>query len=249
MSILPDDLAIKTWADAHRYLGLISEATGEWAGIPMPIPGERLILARGHPLQDAFDQFADEDVTDAEPAAGDSVWVHRNGWTTLRTGNHVDLWQNTDTGKIEAVVRRRDRYMDRLTYWMRSVGASAAWPIDAEHRALEKLGELVTEHAMRTYLLTGAFLESSTRSRVTYMFRRLRPTIALVPSDHNDDTKPMRCLAILCMHPIALYADSWAGSMVPTDDVIAHLMHMRGDEHGYWRRANQHRPDEASAGL
>jgi len=37
--------------------------------------------------------------------------------------------------------------------------------------------------------------------------------------------------------------------MVPTDDVIAHLMLMRADEHGFWKRANQHPLDRLEAGL
>jgi hypothetical protein len=42
------------------------------------------------------------------------------------------------------------------------------------------------------------------------------------------------------MHPIGYYRGTWAGAMAPTDDVIAHLMMMRADEHMYWRRAKQH---------
>lgn len=34
--------------------------------------------------------------------------------------------------------------------------------------------------------------------------------------------------------------------MVPTDDIIAHLIMMRGDERSYWSKANQHAPE---AGL
>jgi hypothetical protein len=37
--------------------------------------------------------------------------------------------------------------------------------------------------------------------------------------------------------------------MVPTDDVIAHLMLMRGDEHMFWRRCNQHQPWTKEAGV
>lgn len=37
--------------------------------------------------------------------------------------------------------------------------------------------------------------------------------------------------------------------MTPTDDVIAHLTLMRGDEPMFWRRANQHGPDRPEAGL
>ena len=52
-----------------------------------------------------------------------------------------------------------------------------------------------------------------------------------------------------CLHPIAYYDGSWAGAMCPTDDVIAHLALMRGDEHMFWRRANQHAPWRREAGV
>lgn len=59
----------------------------------------------------------------------------------------------------------------------------------------------------------------------------------------------MRILACLCLHPLGYYRGSWSGAMVPTDDVIAHLLMVRGDEHDFWRKANQHRPDAPEAGL
>jgi hypothetical protein len=37
--------------------------------------------------------------------------------------------------------------------------------------------------------------------------------------------------------------------MCPTDDVIAHLALMRGDEAMFWRRCNQHPPYRPEAGL
>jgi hypothetical protein len=37
--------------------------------------------------------------------------------------------------------------------------------------------------------------------------------------------------------------------MCPTDDVIAHLMLMRGDEAMFWRRCNQHAAHLPEAGL
>ena len=65
----------------------------------------------------------------------------------------------------------------------------------------------------------------------------------------REHGEQMRILACLCLHPIAYYADSWAGAMCPTDDVIAHLMLMRGDEPMFWRRSNQHAPTRPEAAL
>jgi hypothetical protein len=65
------------------------------------------------------------------------------------------------------------------------------------------------------------FLETSRRSGVSYLFRRLKPTLAI---------KDGRALCALCLHPIGYYEGTWSGAMCPTDDIIAHLMLARGDE-------------------
>lgn len=106
------------------------------------------------------------------------------------------------------------------------------------------LQSLVTPRVFRMYLMTGSFLESSTRSKVMYIFRRLKPTIAM-----SGRTGQLRILASLCMHPIAYYEGSWAGAMCPTDDVLSHLMLMRGDEALYWKRANHHHASRPEAGI
>jgi hypothetical protein len=51
------------------------------------------------------------------------------------------------------------------------------------------------------------------------------------------------------MHPLGYYGRSWAGCMVPTDDVIAHLLFMRGDEARFWGQCNHHEPWRPEAGL
>ena len=74
--------------------------------------------------------------------------------------------------------------------------------------------------------------------------RRLKPTVAI-----RSEGERLRILCCMCMHPIAYYEDSWAGAMCPTDDVLAHLMLMRGDEKMFWRQSNQHPPSRPAAGL
>lgn len=145
--------------------------------------------------------------------------------------------------------RSPDQSMDRLRYWLRTIGASDAWDLDAEHTAREKLRGLISERQWRHYDLTGSFMETSNRSRLTYVFRRLRPTVVLSPRNKPGREDTMLCIAVLCMHPIGYYGDSWAGCLVPSDDVIAHLMFMRGDEAGYWGEANQHASWTPNAGL
>jgi len=59
----------------------------------------------------------------------------------------------------------------------------------------------------------------------------------------------VRILACLCAHPIGFYTGSWAGALVPTDDVMAHLLLVRGDEHEFWKQCNQHHPLAPESGL
>jgi len=142
--------------------------------------------------------------------------------------------------------------MDRLDLWLTTIGASDAWDLDAEYRARDMLRSMLTERQWRHYDLTGAFFEESPRSRLTYVLRRLRPTIALSDRGRHGPSTPhsrMRCIAVLCLHPIGYYNRSWGGCLVPTDDVIAHLTWIRGDEAGFWKHANQHKPSAPEAGL
>ena len=124
------------------------------------------------------------------------------------------------------------------------MGCSDVWGIEQEHNAVQLLGTLIRHRQLKQYLLTGMFLERSERSGVHYCFRRLRPTIAC--REHEGQ---MRILAALCLHPIGYYEGTWSGAMCPTEDVIGHLMLMRGDEHMLWKRSNQIAPWQPQAGL
>lgn len=92
--------------------------------------------------------------------------------------------------------------------------------------------------------MTGGFIETSKRSGVTYLFRRLRPTLAL-----KDNNGEMKILCALCLHSIGFYRGTWAGALCPTDDVISHLVMMRGSEAKFWAHANQHHPVRPEAGI
>jgi hypothetical protein len=189
----------------------VAGARGEWAGIPMPLDGEELIVEPSHPLAEVFNKKRVE-------AADDN-----DGWT-LRNA----FWSWTKRSTI--LVMEKDGKID--------------FGILPGVHSLNTLGTLIKHHPFKQYLLTGMFLETSKRSGITYMFRKLRPTVAITMSQGDS-----RILCALCMHPIAYYEDSWAGAMCPTDDVIAHLMLMRADEHMFWKRCNQHPAHMPQAGL
>lgn len=102
----------------------------------------------------------------------------------------------------------------------------------------------MNETQWRSYILAGTFVETSKRSGVKYIFRKLRPTVAL--REHEGG---LRCIAVLCLHPLGYYQETWCGTLAPTDDVLAHLLMMRGDERKYWAKAEHHRPWETEAGM
>ena len=133
---------------------------------------------------------------------------------------------------------------NHLEFTLRTLEAASAWPVEAEQKAQKKLAGLIPEDIFELYFLTGHFAEDSKRSGVTYLFRRGRPTIAL--RDAENYSYP---LCALCLHPIGYYGETWAGVMCPTDEVIAHLLMMRGSEEKYWANANQHPVDHPAAGV
>lgn len=223
----------------RNSLRKVSTQQDHWAGIPMPLEGERLVIEPSYPRAAELAAIGQKP---AEPVAGEDKITVRNSFYSSRWRCEIYVIERSD-GRVEHVKHPR---IHSLAQALSTLGCSDAWGIEQEARAQQLLGTMISHRAFKQYLLTGTFLETSKRSRVTYLFRRLRPTVAVVPHRKRDD---MRILCALCMHPIAYYAGSWAGAMCPTDDVVAHLAMMRGDEPMLWRRANQHPAWAPEAGL
>lgn len=203
-----------------------------YAGCPMPLDGESLVVEPSYPFAEAFapvSPVVDEDA---------GLRCRSQFWSTHRSST---IYIIEEAGKITWGIKGG---IHHLAYDFATMGCADAWGIEQEATALQTLAGLLPHHAFKRYLLSGMFLEASRRSGVTYMFRKLKPTVALTTA-----TGQTRILCALCLHPIAYYAGSWAGAMCPTDDVIAHLMLMRGDEKMFWRRANHHAPWLPEAGL
>lgn len=231
------------YAHLRNCLKEIGDEKSEWAGIPMPLDGERLIVEPTYPKAEALMKMGAGSATADDD---DDGWRLRNKWYSLHHRSDVILMEKdgkVDWGKLPA--------FHHISYDLTTLGCSDAWGIEQEVRATQLLDGIVSPRQMKQYMLTGMFLERSARSGVTYLFRRLKPTIAIAarPGMIDKPGESMRILCALCMHPIAYYAGSWAGAMCPTDDVVAHLSMMRGDEKMFWRRCNQHPPYRPEAGL
>ena len=206
----------------------------------MPLDDQELVIEPTYPNAEFLRKLGSTD--DDEPLP-DGVKLRNTFWST-RHRMRVVVWNEVDGKVMHSFLPGQMRAnMELMT-----MGASVAWGIEQESAALNLLGTLVSHHKFKQYLLTGMFMETSKRSGLTYVFRKLRPTIVIDIRD-RPQTPGTRVLCALCMHPIGYYDGSWAGAMCPTDDVIAHLSLMRGDEPMYWRRANQHSPFRPEAGL
>lgn len=216
----------------------IARFKDEWAGIPMPLDGEQLVIEPRYPFAGLSqigkpDEVAEKD----DELAGAKI---RNQFWSSHKRSTIIVFEKSD-GRIDWGLSPGANH---LTHDLRTMGCAEAWGIEQESNALATLGTMLPHRRFKQYLLTGMFLETSKRSGVTYLFRRLKPTVAI-----HTVKGHLRILCALCLHPIAYYAGSWAGAMTPTDDVIAHLALMRGDEAMFWRRANQHPAWTPEAGV
>lgn len=230
--------------DLRDKLFALAQIKGEWAGIPMPLDGERLVIEPSYPWAEALGQpMGRRDLEREGPPEEDAGWSLINKWYSDKHRCDILVMRDPD-GKV---VHGKEAAFHHIGMDLHTLGCSDAWGLDQEQRALQLLASLISHRQMKHYVMTGMFIESSKRSGVTYLFRRLKPTVACAPGRKPTDS--MRILCCLCMHPIAYYAGTWAGAMCPTDDVIAHLQLMRGDEHMFWKRANHHPPYRPEAGL
>lgn len=206
----------------------------------MPLEGKKLVIEPTFPhaaILSTIGAPAEEKEHDA-----DGKIKVRNVWWSRRLQSRVYVYEQD--GKVRGAKFPKPHSMGKILHTM---DCSDAWGIEQEARATQLLATTTRHTQFKHYMLTGMFLETSRRSGLTYLFRRLRPTLAI--DARQRDASDSRILAALCMHPIAYYEDTWAGAMTPTDDVLAHLMLMRGDEHMFWKRCNQHHPATPEAGM
>lgn len=177
---------------------------------------------------------------DGAPTTEEDVAISVGGFRMTSTGWMVTVFRcDSDGMHFCEVIRdwdaRRRHQLVQNTYL-----ASVAYSTEAELKALEWLQSLVTPRQFAAYLTVGMFIEQGPRSQATYVFRRARPTLVV---------RGRRILAGLCMHPQAYYHNSFCGTLTPTDDVVTHLVHMRSDEHFFWRKSGIHAPWEPECGV
>lgn len=164
-------------------------------------------------------------------------WKQRNYFFSERLNAYVYIQQHSDTGKLRHSIhpiKQDDNF--KFDMYLNTSKAATVHLMQAETKAMMKLREHVTEAQFLSYYNAGHFVEKSKRSQLTYIFRRMRPTLVY----REGKNKVKQFIAGLCLHAQGYYGVSWAGTLPPTDDVITHLMFMRADEKDYWRKATQH---------
>jgi hypothetical protein len=253
-----------TYEELREWMDNFSDLTGDYQGTPVPLPDFDLVLNDTHPMRDYYDiksvsrslreGNAEELIDEVKFAChiddGQECEIFVNDWVCHVRNVHVFVVHRGGKAYALKIPLSPDQSMRRLTLLVRTIGTIDAWSLEAEYKAREKLQSMLVEHQWRQYELTGSFLERSKRSDILYVFRRLRPTVALTSrARFGGEAEYIRCLAVLCLHSIGYYQDSWGGCLTPTDDVIAHLLLMRGDEANFWAKSNLHEPWEPQAGL
>ncbi len=234
-------------AEVSRRLAEEHLKQQDWSGLPVTVPGLQLVLEPRYKHQ-FMSEFRWKECYDEDGVRHDFEEEQQPKPSEFRT---VNSWWN-DRYQVTILVvkdkqgraQSRLRLDDRLSFTLRTLEAAGVWPVEAERKAMKRLASLLPADQFDLYELTGHFAEASERSRVTYLFRKGRPTIAL-----REAGERFILLCALCLHPIGYYADSWAGVTCPTDEVIAHLLMMRGSEEKYWANANQHPLDHPAAGV
>ncbi len=242
-----------TWESIRNTLHNLALERGEIAGYPMPIEGHELRVAKGVNFSHLEGARLDSPESEWVCSKDDLAWVERTSWWCAKRRARIIICQRQRAdGSLELDWCADPPFgvelepLRRFYFLQQTLDAGIkAWDFDAEARAVETLKTLISKPQMDRYSTLGMFVESSKRSGAVYLFRRCRPTLVLLRTSGGN----FRPSVALCLHPLAYYGHTFAGGMVPSDDVIAHLMLMRGDEHGFWKRANQHPIDRLEAGL
>ncbi len=246
-----------TWNNVRAGVHSLCKDRGWHHGVPIMSATDttrRIILAKGCPLADKYGHDR------AVPMTGEpEIHICRNeDIDETAPGPYVvNAWRPKpstvvalrEKGKYS--VRRLDESRDRLELMLNTILCQAGTvDSDSEIKAMCSLKAKINDCQWDSYILSGAFPETSWRSGVTYILRKGLPTIALTCKPNPNGPGEIRTfLAALCSHPLAYFEGTHAGAYPPTDEIIATLLSIRADEHDLWKRANQHSLNDPLAGI
>ena len=181
--------------------------------------------------------------------ATDNEWVAHRAWQTSREWKgsfwEVLVFKNSQTGRCRLVLKEYQPWLRRFNFMIETIGRRAMYcDVSAELTARRRLFQELAQHQQDAYTVSDAFIEIG-RSGIRYILRKNRPTIAIRRA--QDGTE--RVLCALCMHPVAYYDETWAGTLPPSDEVLSHLLMIRANEKLYWRKSNQIPPEKVNSGV
>lgn len=241
-----------TYDETYAAINQIAEDHGYLSGVPVPILGEHppdLVMAPGVPLAEIFHMNQEhrrfERMTEmARDLDLNSIPV-RNSWHTL--GDQEVCIIDTEQGPLAYTRYDAGLRLRKLCYGI-EVRHHAHQTAEAELRAQESLRTRISKSQFNSYVLSGAFPERSERSDIWYYFRKGLPTLAVTFHGERYQNSG-RVLAALCLHPMGYYRGTHVGLMCPSDEVIAHLLMMRTDEHYFWRKSGQWSASDTRSGI
>ena len=208
-----------------RYINRLAVRRGEYAGAAIPMKGHTMIVANDRLLLSRLTQILNRKRPDPEDR-----WTVKNRWQRT-TAYATVIWEKD--GVRETTVS--NFWTERLGLLSASISARRAVLPEAELNAMTRLFDYLDVDAKRDYILSGVIPEIG-RSGTTYFLRKGLPTLAFLPNRGDVDH---RTAVVLCTHPLGYYTATHTGLMPPSDEVLAHLLMIRADEHYFWRKANQ----------
>lgn len=225
------------------------EQLAEEAGLPCGMPASALAFKEGVYLEQAFVRAILQGAGASAPKPESTTTaelderVLHNQWVTKRPWRGqwgiVHIWRNRRTGEFEWDFEEFLPGLSRLEWAMRTTAVQLAYGnVEAEVKARRKLEAMLAPRQLKSWTLTESFYEQG-RSGMVYWLRKNRPTVALRPDSRTKDDGKATPICALCLHALGGYQGTGAGILAPSDDVIAHLVMIRGNEHLFWRKANQ----------
>jgi hypothetical protein len=139
------------------------------------------------------------------------------------------------------------RATNLVTFLLNTMEANEfAHSVAAERNAQRLLRHHLSKKQYEAYIISGMFWEVSDTMRL-YIFRKGFPTILCTMA--SEDPMAITPVAALCAHAVSYTANSFAGGLCPTDDVLNNVLHMRTDEEAFLKDCNWHSFEKPMSGL
>ncbi len=125
-----------TWDQLRSATADLADECDEYSGLPFPVEGIPLTIEPRHPRFAEMNGFCFDDPTAKSEEAGTERVI--NSWYSIPHSAMVYVCDDGPETKRFAVMLP-EWGGSRLNYWVKTLGASASWSLDAEVVAMGKL--------------------------------------------------------------------------------------------------------------